>query len=173
MGFSYNGLGTTDLGSLDFSLGSTAPMAPVSNGFSMGTPAPSTSGPTVQSATQAATAAAPAAGATASTAAGAATPAPIRNPVTGELENPGFWQKGGGFSIALGALQTLGNLWNSFQQVKLAKDSLNFQKQAYQTNLASTTKDYNTRLANDATVSGQMSGWSQEKTDQYIKEHSL
>lgn len=164
MGFSYTGLGTTDpMGNMDFSLGVGAPMAPLS-----------TSAPSTAAATQAATAAAPVTPSGSATAAGAAgAVTPQINPITGEVLNPTFFQKGGGFSVALGALQTLGNLWNSFQQVKIAKDTLNFQKEAYQTNLANTTKDYNTKLANDATVSGQMSGWSQSQTNQYIKDHSL
>lgn len=49
-------------------------------------------------------------------------------------------------SIALGGLKTLGSIWNSFQQNKLAKKSLKFQKKAFQTNLANSTKVYNTAL---------------------------
>lgn len=54
--------------------------------------------------------------------------------------------KDGTFSIALGGLKTLGSIWNSFQQFKLAKSSLKFQKKAFQTNLANSTKVYNTAL---------------------------
>jgi cell division septation protein DedD len=168
-GFSYTGIGTTDPmnSGLDLSFGtsSPAPMAPLSSG------APST-----QTATAAAVATNPVSPSGVASPAGAADAggaAPMINPVTGEVLNPTFFQKGGGFSVALGALQTLGNLWNSFQQIKVAKDTLAFQKDAYQTNLANTTKDYNTRLESDARVSGQMSGWTQQQTDTYVKEHSL
>jgi len=65
------------------------------------------------------------------------------NPVT---PHPTFFQKGGGMSIALGGLQTLGSLWNSFQQTQVAKQSLSMQTKAFNTNLANQTKTYNTAL---------------------------
>lgn len=165
-GLSYTGLGATDsMGGTDFSMGMNVPMAPLSTG------APST-----QSATAAAVASSPAlpsnTAAPAGLGSGAAAP-PMVNPVTGEIMNPTFFQKGGGFSVALGALQTLGNLWNSFQQVKIAKDTLNFQKEAYQTNLANTEKDYNTRLESDSNYSFAVSGKTQEQADQYVRDHAL
>lgn len=165
-GLSYTGLGATNpLGGTDFSMGMGAPMAPLS-----------TSAPSTQSATAAAVASSPALPSDTAAPAGlgsAATAPPMVNPVTGEIMNPTFFQKGGGFSVALGALQTLGNLWNSFQQVKIAKDTLNFQKEAYQTNLANTEKDYNTRLESDANYSFGVSGKSQEQADQYVRDHSI
>ena len=169
MGLSYTGLGTTDPmnSGFDLSFGSSAPMAPLSTG------APST-----KSATAAAVAASPALPSGSANPAGgmsgAAAAAPTMiNPVTGEILNPTFFQKGGGFSVALGALQTLGNLWNSFQQVKVAKDTLNFQKEAYYTNLANTEKDYNTRLESDSNYSFAVSGKTQDQADQYVRDHSL
>lgn len=68
------------------------------------------------------------------------------------IQDPGifgegsFFGKGGGASIALGGLKTLGSLWNSFQQQKLAKQTLNFQKNAFRTNLANSTKVFNNSL---------------------------
>ncbi len=58
----------------------------------------------------------------------------------------GFFGKGGGASLALGGIQTLGSLWSSFQQTKLAKKTLNFQKDAFRTNLRNATKVYNNSL---------------------------
>jgi len=43
-------------------------------------------------------------------------------------------------------LETLGNIWSSFQQIKLAKKSLKFQKEAFRTNLKNSTQVYNTAL---------------------------
>lgn len=167
MGYSYTGIGMTDPMSsgFDMSFGSSAPMAPLSSGS-----------PNTQAATSAAIASAPVmpSGATnpaASATGGSVTP--MFNPVTGENMNPTFFQKGGGFSVALGALQTLGNLWNSFQQVKVAKDTLNFQKEAYYTNLENTSKDYNTRLESDANAYAAYTGRSEADTAAYVKEHSL
>ncbi len=67
---------------------------------------------------------------------------------SGSLTTPGggLFGAGGGASIALGGLQTLGSIWSSFQQMKLAKKSLKFQKNAFKTNLANSTKVYNTAL---------------------------
>ena len=58
----------------------------------------------------------------------------------------GFFQPGGGASLALGAIQTLGSLWNSFQQNKLAKKSFALQERAFETNLRNQTQTYNTAL---------------------------
>lgn len=43
-------------------------------------------------------------------------------------------------------IATLGSLYNSWQQNKLARDSLSFQKESYATNLANQTKSYNSSL---------------------------
>lgn len=57
-----------------------------------------------------------------------------------------FFSPGGGFSMVLGGVQTLGNLWNSFQANKLAKKSFEFQKEAFYTNLENQEQSYNTEL---------------------------
>lgn len=66
--------------------------------------------------------------------------------VPGQAQQPGMFQQGGALQIGLGAVQTLGNLWNSFQQQKLAKESLSLQKESYNTNLSNQRKTYNTAL---------------------------
>tara|TARA_R110000822_G_scaffold25639_2_gene77634 strand:- start:604 stop:1068 length:465 start_codon:yes stop_codon:yes gene_type:complete len=60
--------------------------------------------------------------------------------------NPGFFSKAGGAGLALGAIQTLGSLWNSAQQNKMAKKSFALQEESYRTNLGNQTKTYNTAL---------------------------
>lgn len=64
----------------------------------------------------------------------------------GGAAKPGFFSEFGPAQFALGAIQTLGSLWNSFQQNKLAKQSFQFQKEAFQTNLENQEQSYNTEL---------------------------
>lgn len=84
---------------------------------------------------------------------------------------------GGGFSgnmnMILGGVQTLGNLWNSYQQNKLAKEQFAFQKDAFQTNLANQTQTYNTALEDRIRARHHTEGKSSGETDAYLDEHSL
>ena len=157
-----------DVGSIGFSMGTPA-MAPMGTTSNYAAPAPTT-----QSATAAVVGASNTSGgvqAPGSDVTGGA--AAQFNPITGEQLNPGFFQKGGGLQIGLGALQTLGNLWNSFQQIKLAKEQFSFQKDAWRTNLANQEKSYNTSLENRARSANTFNGTDKATTDTYIKEHSL
>ena len=43
-------------------------------------------------------------------------------------------------------LGSLGTLWSGIQSNRIARDSLNFQKESYKTNLANQTQSYNTQL---------------------------
>jgi hypothetical protein len=86
---------------------------------------------------------------------------------------PGFFAPGGGAQFALGAIQTLGSLWSSFQQNKLAKESFNFQKEAYYTNLANQEKTYNTALEDRISTRYQGSGGSAADRDAEIAKKSL
>lgn len=52
--------------------------------------------------------------------------------------------------VVLGGIGTLANIWSAWQANKLARDSLDFQKKAYKTNLENTTKSYNTQLEDRA-----------------------
>jgi len=70
----------------------------------------------------------------------------IFNSQTGAVQKPGFFGQGGMAQIGLGAISTLGSLWNSFQQNKIAKKSLALQERTFETNLANQTKTYNTEL---------------------------
>jgi len=108
------------------------PMAPLQTAVNNQGASPTTQAPTV------------------STAAGAAA-SPVTTPggpgaQAGGAGKTGFFQPGGGASLALGAIQTLGSLWNSFQQNKLAKKSFALQERAFETNLRNQTQTYNTAL---------------------------
>lgn len=78
----------------------------------------------------------------------------------------------GNLQLALGGIQTLGALWNSYQQNKLAKESLGLQREAFETNLANQTQTYNTSLEDRIRARYATEGRS-EQADSYIAEHSL
>lgn len=78
----------------------------------------------------------------------------------------------GNLQLALGGIQTLGALWNSYQQNKLAKESLSLQRNAFETNLANQTQTYNTSLEDRIRARYATEGRS-EQADSYIAEHSL
>lgn len=86
---------------------------------------------------------------------------------------PGFFGEGGIASMALGAVQTLGSLWNSFQQNKMAKESFEFQKEAYATNLENQEKSYNTALEDRITARYRTEGKSRQQANNYIDRNSL
>lgn len=87
--------------------------------------------------------------------------------------SPGFFAPGGMGQFALGAIQTLGSLWNSFQQHKLAKQSFQFQKDAFNTNLQNQEQSYNTALEDRIRSRYVNEGRSQSEADAYLKDHSL
>jgi hypothetical protein len=90
----------------------------------------------------------------------------------GTGSKPGFFQEGGMGGFAIGAIQTLGNLWNSFQQNKLAKKSLELQTRAFETNLGNQTKSYNTALEDRINARYATEGRSQEAAG-YIEKNRL
>ena len=69
--------------------------------------------------------------------------------IMGKLNGAGdtLAQNQSGVSMGLGALQSIAGAWNTFNQNKLQKDALNFQKQQYATNLAMNKKSYNASLS--------------------------
>ena len=88
-------------------------------------------------------------------------------------QTAGFFSQYGPAQFALGSIQTLGSLWNSFQQNKLAKQSFNFQKEAYATNLANQEQTYNTALEGRINAQYATEGKSQDEAASYIDKHSL
>ncbi len=74
--------------------------------------------------------------------------------------------------LGLSAVQTIGSLWNSFQQNKLAKQSLGLQTQAYKTNLKNQTSSYNTALE-DRIRSRYATEGRSPQADSYINKHKL
>ena len=88
-------------------------------------------------------------------------------------QTPGFFSQYGPAQFALGAIQTLGTLWNSFQQNKMAKESMKFQKEAFATNLANQEQSYNTALEDGINARYVTEGKSQAEADAYIQKNSL
>lgn len=86
---------------------------------------------------------------------------------------PGFFSQHGPAQFALGAIQTLGSLWNSFQQNKMAKESMKFQKEAFATNLANQEQSYNTALEDRINARYVTEGKSQAEADSYIEKNRL
>lgn len=88
-------------------------------------------------------------------------------------QNPGFFSQYGPAQFALGSIQTLGSLWNSFQQNKMAKESMKFQKEAFATNLANQEQSYNTALEDRINARYVTEGKSQAEADSYIEKNRL
>ena len=78
-----------------------------------------------------------------------------------------------GLKLIGGGLSTIGNLWNSFQAQKLAKESFRFQKDFANRNLANQISSYNTALDDRARSRGVAEGQSQQQVDDYIAKNSL
>ena len=99
----------------------------------------------------------------------------MRNPNGSQTTtgNPGFLQKGGAASTILGGIQTLGSLWNSAQQNKMAKKSFALQEESYRTNLGNQTKTYNTALEGRIRAQYNTEGKTAEQADSYIEKNKL
>jgi hypothetical protein len=95
------------------------------------------------------------------------------NPITGAPINPGFFGKGGMAQTAIGAIGTLGSLWNSFQQNKIAKKSLALQERTFETNLANQTKTYNTELEDRIRTRYDAERRDPSEADSYIAKNKL
>lgn len=95
------------------------------------------------------------------------------NPVNGSNLNPGFLQKGGGLELGLSAVQTLGSLWNSFQQQNMAKKTFALQEESYRTNMANQKSTYNSALEDRIRARASYTGASEAEQNATIAERSL
>lgn len=78
-----------------------------------------------------------------------------------------------GLKLLGGGISTLGNLYNSFQAQKLARESFNFQKNFANKNLSNQIASYNTALDDRARSRGVAEGQSQQQVDDYIAKNRL
>lgn len=94
---------------------------------------------------------------------------------TGSLGN--LFGGSGGFGsnlqVGLGALQTVGGLWQAYSAGKLAKESLKTQKAAYERNASNQEKSYNTALEDRIRARYATEGRSSAEADSYISKNKL
>jgi hypothetical protein len=76
-------------------------------------------------------------------------------------------------NLALGGLQTIGNLWNSWEQRKLANEQFQFQKGVTNTNLNNQIKAYNTQLEDRSRARAATEGQSPGQAQAYIDNNRL
>ena len=87
----------------------------------------------------------------------------------------GFGGMGGmdELKMLVGGLSSIGNLWNSFQATKIAKDTLKFQKEYAQKNMTNQVQSYNTALSDRITSRAFAQGNDQAYVDDYLSKNKL
>lgn len=75
--------------------------------------------------------------------------------------------------LGLGALSTLGGLYQSNRMLSLARDQFRHARDTTNTNLTNQIQSYNTALSDRANTRGVMEGRDQESIDKYIAENRL
>ena len=98
---------------------------------------------------------------------------PGQTPVGPQQNGPGWFGEHGKLNTIIGGVQTLGSLWNSYQQHKMAKEQMAFAREQWDTNLANQTQTYNTALEDRIRSRHFAEGKDSGQTDAYLKEHSL
>lgn len=78
-----------------------------------------------------------------------------------------------GLSSLMQGLGSIGGLYTSMQGLGLARDQLNFQRDAYNTNLTNQTQTYNTALEDRIRARHSTEGRPSEDTDRYLSNHRL
>lgn len=89
--------------------------------------------------------------------------------VNGNLKN-GWVDLG---QLGLGALNTGFNIYGGLKQLDLARDQLNFTKDAFNTNLANTIKSFNNALEDRARSRYAYMTGNASNADDYINKHKL
>lgn len=90
------------------------------------------------------------------------------------LGKTGSWLSNGqNLATVLQGIGALSQAYLGFQQLKLAKESLGLQKQAFKTNLRNSTQTYNTSL--EDRIRGRTSNYEGKENDvnSYLDKHSL
>lgn len=102
--------------------------------------------------------------------------APVSTPTTAApaaQQGSGFWSKDGGAGLLLGGVQVLGNLWNSYQANKIAREQMGFAREQWNTNLENQTQTYNTALEDRIRARHFTEGKSSGETQAYLDQNKL
>lgn len=78
-----------------------------------------------------------------------------------------------GLGTITDGLATIGSLWSSWQQTKLARETLNFQKDSYRENLANEKQSYNTTLQGRTQAEFLAEGRGMDEVDAYYEKNKL
>jgi hypothetical protein len=97
----------------------------------------------------------------------------VFNTQTGAMQKPGFFGAGGMAQMGIGAIATLGGLWSSFQQNKIAKKSLALQEKTFETNTRNQTQSYNTELEDRIRTRYATERRDPGEADKYIEKNKL
>lgn len=86
-----------------------------------------------------------------------------------------FLNENGGLNVGniASLLGSIGSIYGAMQSYGLAKDSLDFSKETFKTNLANQTKSYNTALEDRARSRYSQEGGSQSDADDYVRKNRL
>lgn len=82
------------------------------------------------------------------------------------------WNLGTG-RLALGALGTVGNLWQAWNANQMAQKTFNFQRDIMNTNLTNSIKSYNTQLEDRARSRAVTEGQTDEERQAYVDRNRL
>lgn len=102
--------------------------------------------------------------------------------LTGFGGTPAFSPNGAAFgmglnlptmNLALGGLQTLGGLWNAFEQRRMAQRQFDFVKDTTNTNMKNQIQAYNTTLEDRSRSRAHTEGQSPEQAQAYIDKNRL
>lgn len=87
-----------------------------------------------------------------------------------QQQQSGFGFNANTFGNVMGGLNSLGQLWGSFQANKLAKDQWKTQKSVLNTNMMNQIGAYNNQLRDKLDTRATMEGRSQESADKQYEE---
>jgi len=98
-------------------------------------------------------------------------PAPAAKTLAAKTASGGLnWGNAGDIMTGLASLA---GVWAAFQQNKIARDQLNFNKSSYNTNLANQTQTYNTALTDRISSRYVQEGKSKSDAQAYIDANKL